>query len=178
MFFGDGAFPPSIQSRQCEISPLVIGAAGVHLVTFRTQKLSLPAPMVLGGKPPGRVGHRQGTFLLQRAPARAFFACFSSSCSFCGSVQEARGCCLSNRSDARLLTFLEAPARVWLCVSCELCYNSHRRRQFSQERALALILLFLNFRERRSALSARRDFAFNSQRKGGELRADRGITSQ
>src|SRR5688572_26506197 len=34
-------------------------AAGVHLFPFRTEKLSPLAPMVLGGQPPGRVGHRR-----------------------------------------------------------------------------------------------------------------------
>ena len=43
-------------------SLLVIFAARVHLVTSRTQQLSSPAPMVLGGQPPGRVGHCQETF--------------------------------------------------------------------------------------------------------------------
>jgi hypothetical protein len=34
-------------------------AAGKHLFPFRTEKLSPPAPMVLGGRPPGRVGRRR-----------------------------------------------------------------------------------------------------------------------
>src|SRR5439155_9287950 len=34
-------------------------AAGKHLFPFRTEKLSLLAPMVLGGQPPGRVGSRR-----------------------------------------------------------------------------------------------------------------------
>ena len=33
-------------------------AAGVHLFPFRTEKLSPPAPMVLGAQAPGRVGRR------------------------------------------------------------------------------------------------------------------------
>src|SRR2546422_5940247 len=37
-------------------------AAGVHLFPFRTEKLSPPAPMVLGGQPPGRVGRRRINF--------------------------------------------------------------------------------------------------------------------
>src|SRR4051812_50229661 len=44
--------------------PLTISAviaAGVHLFPFRTEKLSPPAPMVLGGQPPGRVGRRRIT---------------------------------------------------------------------------------------------------------------------
>ena len=44
-------------------------AAGVHLFPFRTEKLSPPAPMVLGGQPPGRVGRRRITFT--RAAERA-----------------------------------------------------------------------------------------------------------
>src|SRR5438309_11316453 len=34
-------------------------AAESHPFPFRTRKLSPPAPMVLGGKPPGRVGRRR-----------------------------------------------------------------------------------------------------------------------
>ena len=45
-----------------EISLLVIRATRVHPVPFRTRKLSSSAPMVLGGQPPGRVGHRQEAF--------------------------------------------------------------------------------------------------------------------
>ncbi len=41
---------------------LVVMAAGIHPFPFRTRKLSLPAPMVLGGRPPGRVGRRQNFF--------------------------------------------------------------------------------------------------------------------
>ena len=37
-------------------------AAEVHLFPFRTEKLSPPAPMVLGGQPPGRVGRRRINF--------------------------------------------------------------------------------------------------------------------
>src|SRR5215210_1473620 len=33
-------------------------AAGIHLFPFRTEKLSPPAPMVLRGRPRGRVGRR------------------------------------------------------------------------------------------------------------------------
>ena len=45
--------------------PLVIWATEVHPVPYRTRKLSLSAPMVLGGRPPRRVGHCQGAFLYQ-----------------------------------------------------------------------------------------------------------------
>src|SRR3970282_2903381 len=45
---------------------LVIGATGVHPGTSRTRSLSPSAPMVLGGRPPGRVGHRQETFFIVR----------------------------------------------------------------------------------------------------------------
>ena len=40
----------------------VVIAAGKHLFPFRTEKLSPPAPMVLGGQPPGRVGRRRIIF--------------------------------------------------------------------------------------------------------------------
>src|SRR6478609_4668112 len=45
-------------------------ARGKHLFPFRTEPLSLTAPMVLGGQPPGRVGRRR--FFLQAAPRAAF----------------------------------------------------------------------------------------------------------
>ena len=35
----------------------VVMAKGIHLFPYRTQKLSLSAPMVLGWRRPGRVGH-------------------------------------------------------------------------------------------------------------------------
>jgi hypothetical protein len=40
-------------------------ARGKHLFPFRTEQLSLSAPMVLGGQPPGRVGRRR--FLPRKA---------------------------------------------------------------------------------------------------------------
>src|SRR6266511_4152636 len=43
-------------------------AVGKHLFPFRTEKLSPPAPMVLGGQPPGRVGRRR---ILTEGAARA-----------------------------------------------------------------------------------------------------------
>ena len=39
------------------ISIPVVMAKGIHLFPYRTQKLSLSAPMVLGWRRPGRVGH-------------------------------------------------------------------------------------------------------------------------
>ena len=51
--------------RHARATPLTISAviaAGIHLFPFRTEKLSPPAPMVLGGQPPGRVGRRRITF--------------------------------------------------------------------------------------------------------------------
>src|SRR5204863_913574 len=41
-------------------------ARGKHLFPFRTEPLSLSAPMVLGGQPPGRVGRRRS--YLRAAP--------------------------------------------------------------------------------------------------------------
>ena len=38
-------------------------AAGKHPFPFRTRQLSPPAPMVLGGRPPGRVGRRRDFFM-------------------------------------------------------------------------------------------------------------------
>jgi hypothetical protein len=47
-------------------SPVVV-AEGTHPVTFRTRKLSPPAPMVLPGQPGGRVG-RRGNLITSRPP--------------------------------------------------------------------------------------------------------------
>ncbi len=54
----------SLMKLRLEICLLVIIAARVHPVTSRTRKLSSHTPMVLGGEPPGRVGHCQETFHL------------------------------------------------------------------------------------------------------------------
>ncbi len=54
-------------------SGLVTMAVGVHPVPSRTRQLSPPAPMVLGGQPPGRVGRCQSPglcFLGRRAGVR------------------------------------------------------------------------------------------------------------
>src|SRR3954470_22826514 len=45
-------------------------AAEPHPFPFRTRKLSPPAPMVLGGRPPGRVGRRR-IFSREEAPSGA-----------------------------------------------------------------------------------------------------------
>src|SRR5436309_10485590 len=44
-------------------------AAESHPFPFRTRKLSPPAPMVLGGRPPGRVGRRR-IILNEKRPFR------------------------------------------------------------------------------------------------------------
>src|SRR5215213_65173 len=49
-------------STSGHVPPLTLSAviaAGVHLFPFRTEKLSPPAPMVLGARAPGRVGRRR-----------------------------------------------------------------------------------------------------------------------
>src|SRR3954469_4467582 len=43
-------------------------AAGTHPFPFRTRQLSPPAPMVLGGRPPGRVGRRRVSFAKRGRP--------------------------------------------------------------------------------------------------------------
>src|SRR3954453_18955203 len=47
-------------------------ARGKHLFPFRTEPLSLSAPMVLGGQPPGREGRRRSS-LKRAARGRLFF---------------------------------------------------------------------------------------------------------
>ena len=54
--------PPLVATPAGRVPPLTLSAviaAGVHLFPFRTEKLSPPAPMVLGAKAPGRVGRRR-----------------------------------------------------------------------------------------------------------------------
>src|SRR3954468_9995783 len=50
----------------------VVIAAGGDLSPFQTEKLSPPAPMVLGGQPPGRVGRRRLN-LIREAALRGLF---------------------------------------------------------------------------------------------------------
>ena len=45
-------------------------ARGKHLFPFRTEQLSLSAPMVLGSQGPGRVGRRRFTFTSRPRAAR------------------------------------------------------------------------------------------------------------
>src|SRR5258708_6387757 len=49
----------SNDDRAVSMSWLVSEAVGVHPVPSRTRSLSPPAPRVLGGTPPGRLGRRQ-----------------------------------------------------------------------------------------------------------------------
>ena len=44
---------------------MVTMAEGIHLFPYRTQKLSLLTPMVLGGRPPGRLGSCQTYFFVK-----------------------------------------------------------------------------------------------------------------
>mgnify|MGYP006337069615 CR=1 FL=1 len=74
-------------------------ARGKHLFPFRTEPLSLSAPMVLGGQPPGRVGRRrsyvraaQWAALLPPLRGRLLYAAIRSgvparSCSGCGAPE-------------------------------------------------------------------------------------------
>src|SRR6266480_3659337 len=48
-------------------------ARGKHLFPFRTEPLSLSAPMVLGGQPPGRVGRRR-SYLRAARKGGSYFA--------------------------------------------------------------------------------------------------------
>ena len=50
-------------------------AAEIHPFPSRTRKLSSPAPMVLGGRPPGRVGRRRN---ISRKPPARVLGVFSS----------------------------------------------------------------------------------------------------
>src|SRR6476620_5588482 len=53
-------------------------AAGSHPFPSRTRKLRLPAPMVLGGRPPGRVGRRR--ISQARTPLRGRSSRFTPRC--------------------------------------------------------------------------------------------------
>src|SRR6266508_729387 len=63
---GTGSLAPEYDNLSAVI------AAGVHLFPFRTEKLSPPAPMVLGGQPPGRVGRRRISFEAKAPRLRGF----------------------------------------------------------------------------------------------------------
>src|SRR4051794_21495130 len=65
-------------------------ARGKHLFPFRTEPLSLSAPMVLGGQPPGRVGRRRS--YLSRPSGRLFSLGFG-----CDAATRFRG--LARRAD-------------------------------------------------------------------------------
>ena len=52
------ATPPPATSAAGASTIWAVIAAGIHLFPFRTEKLSPPAPMVLGAQAPGRVGRR------------------------------------------------------------------------------------------------------------------------
>jgi hypothetical protein len=64
----------------------VVIAGGLHLFPFRTEQLSLPAPMVLGPRGPGRVGRRRSSQpdVMPAPPIRA--ARLTSAHSWCGLV--------------------------------------------------------------------------------------------
>src|SRR5262245_64855282 len=69
-------------------------AAGVHLFPFRTEKLSPPAPMVLGGQPPGRVGRRRITLT---KPAMGRLRSFWSRCCAFAPTGSVQGGCFGDR---------------------------------------------------------------------------------
>src|SRR6476661_8340658 len=54
-------------------------AAGTHPFPFRTRQLRPPAPMVLGGNPPGRVSRRRVFSLRRRPPAVAGVFAYAAS---------------------------------------------------------------------------------------------------
>ena len=51
-------------------------AEGIHLYPYRTQKLSLLTPMVLGGRPPGRLGSCQTYFFVKIISSQKFVRYF------------------------------------------------------------------------------------------------------
>src|SRR3954464_4565543 len=57
-------------------------ARGKHLFPFRTEPLSLSAPMVLGGQPPGRVGRRRSFHESRPSGRLSSFRPFSAIASF------------------------------------------------------------------------------------------------
>src|SRR6266496_4400270 len=84
--------------------PFTISAvlpAGRHLFPFRTEKLSLPGPMVLGGQPPGRVGRRR---LTSRSRPLAGFARFGRNASI-------------SADGKRQARFARVPCPVWKRVA-------------------------------------------------------------
>src|SRR3954471_13912113 len=64
--------------------------AGKHLFPFRTEKLSSPGPMVLGGQPPGRVGRRRLFFTEPPGRAALFMPVASATRGRAGSTSATR----------------------------------------------------------------------------------------
>src|SRR3712207_9368217 len=78
--------PGGLRSRTLSVAI----ARGKHLFPFRTEQLSLSAPMVLGPQGPGRVGRRR--FNRRKAAPRGGLS------SFWGSVVARRGASLLGRA--------------------------------------------------------------------------------
>src|SRR5437899_1328652 len=71
-----GASARSRKPASLTISAVI--ATGVHLFPFRTEKLSPPAPMVLGAQAPGRVGRRRINSRGLRKGPSSFFERFTA----------------------------------------------------------------------------------------------------
>ncbi len=67
--------PPEAYIRETFLEFPVTIAWGSHPIPFRTRKLSPTAPMVLQGKPCGRVGRCRIVFLPRSAPVERGFFC-------------------------------------------------------------------------------------------------------
>ena len=117
---GFSCFSPGIvrfSSSTGAVSNLFGGeiARGKHLFPFRTEPLSLSAPMVLGGQPPGRVGRRRsftkaalgGGFRRSGPPRRGVLALALARGHFLGVSFQLKEC----NSKSRLSTPL--PLRVF-----------------------------------------------------------------
>ena len=107
----------SMRARPSTISAVI--PAGKHLFPFRTEKLSLPGPMVLGGQPPGRVGHRRFDSAEPAPLARALLVSAaigvaSSVFGGCGGAKPRLPWCVKLRLE-RAVRFLASDASVCPC---------------------------------------------------------------
>src|SRR5215204_5578389 len=97
-------------------------AKGRHLFPFRTEQLSLSAPMVLGGQPPGRVGRRRFFLAVRAGNWRGLRRPISGA--------------LSHDHGARVALLRHAPrSRLIAC-----CSNASLPRQFPARTAEACFL--------------------------------------
>src|SRR5690606_41195255 len=87
----------------------VLVAAWTHPIPFRTRKLSTPAPMVVGGQLPARVGQCEEVILIRRGLGSGPVAPTVSGSSSAGRALPCQGRC--REFESRLPLHTHAPGR-------------------------------------------------------------------